>query len=165
MKRIWISAVGGLLLLWLAGAVVAQEEEVNAYVGDSEKSCKMCHKDQVAAWKGWAMASAWDRLSDEEKKKDECIACHVTGFGEEGGWVSEEKTPGLVGVQCEACHGPAGAHMKVKMTDKEGKLATQSMPEAANCTACHKKEGNPNFKEFKFDEAVKVLADHLKPKA
>ena len=84
-----------------------------AYVGDTEKKCAMCHKAQVEAWKKWGMAGAWDKLSADEKKNEACIKCHVTGYGQEGGWVSFEKTPGLVGVQCEACHGPAGEHMKV----------------------------------------------------
>ena len=107
------------------------------------------------------MSESWDNLSDEEKGKDECVSCHVTGYGEEGGWVSEEETPGLVGIQCEACHGPAGDHMKVPMTDKEARATTLSEPDEANCLQCHIEEGNPNFKEFKYDVEVARLADHL----
>jgi hypothetical protein len=156
-----------LLLVLVAGllavnvALTAEDEVENPYVGDSAKNCKMCHKAQVEAWQGWAMATAWDRLSDEEKAKDECIACHVTGFGEPGGFVSEEETPGLVGVQCEACHGPAGKHMKAPLTDKEARMSTVEMPDEAMCTTCHKEEGNPNFKPFDYDESVATLADHL----
>jgi nitrate/TMAO reductase-like tetraheme cytochrome c subunit len=166
----------GLLLvvaaLLLAGGVVSLAQDaaapaekaadVNAYVGDTAKKCAMCHKVQVEAWSKWEMAKAWDKLSAEEQKKDECIKCHVTGFGQPGGWESFEKTPQLVGIQCEACHGPAGNHMKVPMTDAAAKKASMTVPDEATCTGCHKQEGNPNFKEFKFDEAVKLLADHKK---
>lgn len=153
-----------IALLWLASAVTAEDEKVNEYIGDSAKKCAMCHKDQVAAWKEWGMAKAWDSLSAEEKGKAECMVCHVTGYGKPGGFVSEKDTPNLVGIHCEACHGPAGDHMKAPLADKEARKATMTAPDEATCKGCHKKEGNPNFKEFKFADAVKELADHL-PKA
>jgi hypothetical protein len=34
-------------------------------------------------------------------------------------------------------------------------------PSEEGCKNCHKKEGNPNFKEFKYADNVKELADHL----
>jgi hypothetical protein len=160
VKRIcWLAVVIAVLLT----AVVAftAEEEKNEYVGDNATKCKMCHKAQVEAWSKWPMAGSWDRLSDEEKTKDECVACHVTGYGEPCGFVNEKDTPKLVGVQCEACHGPAGNHLKAPLTDKEKRRATISRPGEDNCLTCHKEEGNPNFKEFEFDEAVKELVDHL----
>lgn len=163
---VMIAVIG---VLWMSHTLWAEEpkpeaKSANAYVGDTEKKCTMCHKAQVEAWKKWAMAKAWDKLSDADKKNDACVKCHVTGYGKEGGWVSIEKTPNLVGVQCEACHGPATEHMKVPMADKEKRKATMSKPTEETCKACHIKEGNPNFKEFKFAEAVKTLADHLPKK-
>lgn len=161
MKKLSVAAILLVVgLTWLFSNVVA-EEEANEYVGNSEKSCKMCHKDQVKEWKTWPMAKAWDRLSDEEKKDETCIACHTTGFGKPGGFISEKKTPKLLGVQCEACHGPAGKHMKVPMTDKEGKAATMGKPTEDNCIQCHNKK-SPNFDGFKFKDGVKELAGHLK---
>ncbi len=155
-------------MLWVGQALWAEEPKAeaakNSYVGDTEKKCAMCHKAQVEAWKKWGMAGAWDKLSAEDKKNEACIKCHVTGYGQEGGWVSFEKTPGLVGVQCEACHGPAGNHMKAPMTDKAARKASMTAPDEASCKACHIKEGNPNFKEFKYADAVKLLADHLPKK-
>jgi hypothetical protein len=140
------------------------EAPKNSYVGDVEKKCMMCHKTQVQAWKEWPMATAWGKLSAEEQKKEECIKCHVTGYGQEGGWVSFEKTPNLVGVQCEACHGPAGEHMKIPMADKEKRKASMSVPDEAKCLTCHVASGNPNFKEFKYKDAVTKLASHLNKK-
>lgn len=152
-------------VLFTAGTALFAEEpagaDVNMYVGDNAKTCKMCHKDQVAAWSGWEMSKSWDKLSDEEKLNDACVKCHVTGFGEPGGFVSFEETPNLVGIQCESCHGPAGNHMKVPMKDKEARAASMNEPDESNCLQCHIEEGNPNFKEFKYDEGVKALADHF----
>ena len=156
-----ISLVISLVAVIVFSAVAGMAEEVaNPYLGDNAVKCGMCHKTQVAAWKEWPMAKAWDKLSAEEQKKDECIKCHVTGFGKPGGWVSFEKTPKLVGVQCEACHGPGTLHLKAPLADKEKKKATVVMPAEKDCTECHKKEGNPNFKEFVFKDAVAKLADH-----
>lgn len=165
-KYIGVILVVGIALFCFAASVTAADDakDVNEYVGDNAKKCAMCHKDQVAAWKKWDMAKAWDSLSDDEKKKDDCIKCHVTGYGQPGGFVSIEKTPNLVGIQCEACHGPAGKHMKTPLTDKEARKASMKVPDEATCTQCHKKEGNPNYKEFKFDDMVKKLADHLNKK-
>lgn len=161
MKK-WSGLLFVLVIVLLAvGTALTAEDKVNTYVGDSAKKCKMCHKAQVAAWEEWPMASSWDKLSDEEKAKEECISCHVTGYGEEGGFVSEKETPGLVSIQCEACHGPAGNHMKVPMTDKEARATTLSEADEANCLQCHIEEGNPNFKEFVYDDEVAALADHF----
>jgi hypothetical protein len=162
MKKYLLVGVVLVAALWYVASVVMAEEAKNAYIGDNAKKCAMCHKDQVAAWQNWSMAKAWDKLSEEDKKKEECIKCHVTGYGQEGGWVSFEKTPQLVGIQCEACHGPMTAHMAVPMADKEARKASTVAPTAATCQVCHIKEGNPHFKEFKYEEAVKALADHLK---
>lgn len=164
MRRYGVLISLALLGLLYVGSAVSAEKEENKYVGDPEKNCALCHKDAVAAWKKWPMAKAWDRLSAEEKKKKECFVCHVTGYGKPGGFVSADKTPKLVGVTCEACHGPAGAHMKVPLTDKAKKKATMDTPTEDTCKKCHAKAGNPNFKEFKFSDSVKKLADHLPKK-
>ncbi len=163
-KYVWVIAVMVMAMFVWSGLTANQASgaDANEYVGDNEKKCAMCHKDQVAAWKKWPMAKAWDNLQASKDKKDSCIPCHVTGFGEPGGFVSFEKTPKLVNVQCEACHGPAGEHMAVPLSDKEKKAATMKKPTEANCKGCHNKD-SPTFKEFKFADMVKELADH-KPK-
>ena len=165
MGRVWSWLGIGLAVMAVAAGVVFAEDkpEENKYVGDNAKICKMCHKAQVEAWQTWAMAKAWDSLKPEEQQKPECIKCHVTGMGEPGGFVSEKDTPTLVGVQCEVCHGPAGNHMKVPITDKEKRRATMTKPTPELCAKCHTKEGNPHFKEFKSEEAVLKLANHLSP--
>lgn len=143
-------------------AAPAADAEVNPYVGDNAKTCAMCHKAQVEAWKEWPMAKSWEKLSAEEQTKEECIKCHVTGYGKPGGWVSFEKTPKLVGIQCEACHGPAGDHMKVPLADVEKKKSTVTVPDETLCVECHKEEGNPNFKPFVYKDAVVALDSHKK---
>ncbi len=120
----------------------AEEVKVPAYAGDNAKNCKMCHKDIVAKWETMSKAKAYDTLSDEDKAKPECISCHVTGAGVEGGFISAEKSPTLLNVQCEACHGPAADHMK-----SPAKVEPSKDPKTS-CADCH----NEKFAGFKKDE-------------
>ncbi len=159
MKQVWF--LSGVIALCLLGTA-NPADKVNKYVGDNARKCALCHKEQVKAWKTWPMATAWDDLNAEEQKKEECIKCHVTGYGEPGGFVSFEKTPKLINVQCEVCHGPGGDHMKVKITDIEGKMATVTKPTEETCKGCHTKKDNPYYKEFKYEERLKELANHKK---
>ncbi|MBN2082804.1 hypothetical protein JW859_11455 [bacterium] len=150
------------ILVMLLCFILSADDVENPYLGDNAKKCGMCHKDQAAAWQEWPMASSWDKLSAEEQQDENCIPCHVTGYGQPGGWISFEETPQLTGIQCEACHGPGTLHMKVPIKDVEAKKASLAIPDEANCLQCHIEEGNPNFKEFKYDEAVTGLSDHFK---
>ena len=48
---------------------------------------------------------AYETLNRVNKAFDpECLSCHVTGWGENGGFISEVDTPKLKNVQCEVCH-------------------------------------------------------------
>lgn len=162
-KYVWVITVMVMALFAWGGFTTDQASgaDANEYVGDNEKKCAMCHKEQVAAWKKWDMAKSWETVSKHKDFADKCIKCHVTGYGEPGGFVSIEKTPKLANVQCEACHGPAGEHMAVPLSDKVKKAETMKKPTEANCKTCHNKE-SPTFKEFKFEDLKKELSDHFK---
>ena len=75
------------------------------YLG--EKKCKKCHIKEHKTWAETKHANAFECLTDKYKKDEECLKCHTTGMGE-GGFVSVEETPELLGIQCEQCHGPGG---------------------------------------------------------
>ena len=120
-----------------------------AYVGDDLNKCKTCHADKVKIMASSKMFTAYSSLPDDSKTKPECYKCHVTGYDKEGGFVDAEKTPLLLNVQCEACHGPAGDHIKNPM-----KVKPSNDPKTA-CAGCHNKE-YPGFKadEWKIDDAL-----------
>ena len=151
-----------ILLLIFCGVVVAQdkteakaeaktEKASHEYVG--EKKCT-CHKDIRSSWLETTHAKAYDVLSDEEKKKEECIVCHTTGTTAKGVL--------LEGVQCEACHGAGKDYKSPKIMSKKKwkadpeahkKMAIDAgliIPSEAGCKKCHTKEGNTNFKPFDF---------------
>ncbi len=158
MRSSTIFVIGMLLVLgaFFSASFAAKEEKKEApkYVGDSGKTCKMCHVKEVKAWAEWPMSTAWGTLSAEEQQKEECISCHVTGYGKENGFVSAKDTPELLSIQCDACHGAAGDHpinpLKVKPAVPK--------PTAETCKACHNEE-SAQFGEWKwvYKEAIKKI--------
>ena len=67
----------------------------------------------------------------------ECLACHTTGYGEPSGFESIETTPDLVGVQCEACHGPGEAH-SLNPQDMAVRKGMKAYVHGENvCVKCH----------------------------
>lgn len=165
----------------LLAAVPASAEE-HAFVGS--KNCKKCHIKQFKSWEETKMASAYETLKpgvDVEAKAEmglsadedytqnaECVACHVTGYGKEGGFVSEEETPDLAGVGCEMCHGAGGTYTQdgyMTLKNKEYKLSelvavglVEKVGEA-QCVQCHNE--NVPIEGYTFDfEAKKAEGTH-----
>ena len=147
----------------------------NAFVGS--KMCKKCHLKQHKSWGATAMATAFESLKPGVKAEEKtaagmdpekdytadaaCVGCHTTGYGMEGGFVSEADTPDLMGVGCESCHGAGGAYMADEVHSLKKKDFTHAEVEAAGmivkvgeaqCVACHN-EDNPN-KADTFDFAT-----------
>lgn len=112
-----------------------------SYVGD--RACVSCHKPATRFWKKTVHAQAWKTLVEVGKEAhDDCVSCHVTGFGEVGG-SSLGHTRGLQDVQCEVCHGPGSIHVekKGKETPFAGRLQT---PESV-CVHCHNEKHSDTF--------------------
>ena len=157
-----VVALFAFFSLGLAEEVAKKEEVKHDFVGAAK--CKMCHKAEFASWSETPHAKAWDVLSAEEQKKPECISCHMTGM------TAGDEAEMLTGVQCEACHGGGADYKSPKIkskkawaADREAALAAAKeaglnpSPTVEDCKRCHKKEGNPNFKEFDFEKRkVKV---------
>lgn len=101
--------------------------------------CTRCHQAQATVWAASRHAQALDSLIQVGKNNDpECLACHNTGFSEQGGFLSPSLTPALANVQCEACHGPARGHAAYP-------LAFKTSMAAARCPLCHTVEHSPSF--------------------
>lgn len=91
-----------------------------------------------------------------------CVGCHTTGYGQPGGFVSLAKTPTLVGIQCEACHGPGGGYMKPELMSLKNKEYKRSdliaaglvVPSAETCKTCHN-EKSPFYKPFDYKTRLK----------
>jgi hypothetical protein len=167
MRRfITLTVLAGLFGL-VVGTATFSADAGHAYVG--AKKCKTCHKPEFNSWSETGHAKAFELLSDEEKKSKACVSCHTTGALADG--------TTLEGVQCEVCHGPGKDYKSIKIMSKKKwkadpekhmKMALEAgliIPTEETCKRCHTKEGNPNFKEFKFAERVKLVHPDIKEKA
>ena len=144
---------GALALLVLTDGHAAQEDEA-AYVGS--ETCKSCHEDQFETFSQFAKkAHSYNSvkvmqkgLTEEEMKT--CYACHTTGYGKPGGFVSEAETPHMKDAGCEVCHGPGSAHVDSEDPDD---IITELAVE--DCQVCHNSERVAafNFKPLLFGGA------------
>ena len=129
-------------------ASAADPTEGASYVG--EKTCKKCHMKQHRTWRKMKHHDAMKNLPEKyhgEKNEDgqACISCHVTGYGQadRGGFKSLAESEHLLGVQCEACHGPGSNHVqaaeKVTADKREFKPDEKKfiVNKNKNCSDCH----------------------------
>ncbi len=94
------------------------------------ESCASCHQAQYAAWKATPHAKAFATLKTSGKESTPaCVSCHVTGFGQPGGFQSAATTPTMTDVQCESCHG--------RGTEHDMFAAQHSAPAESVCVVCH----------------------------
>jgi Cytochrome c554 and c-prime len=175
MKTLLRTLVWSLAMTVLTSAAsMAYAAGPFAYVG--VKKCKACHLKEFNSWAETKMAKSFALLSPgvsaDAKKKAKldpdknygadpvCLACHTTGYGKPGGFVSLASTPELAGVQCEMCHGPGGTYTQkehMSLTNKEYrkadlvKLGLVGEITKSQCENCHNPK-SPFFKDFKFEE-------------
>ncbi len=167
--------VGVLILTWGLGGFAQEENKEEKkepraeYVG--AKKCKFCHKAEYESWLETTHANALETLKPEDRKKDSCLICHVTGFG-----VADTI---FAGVQCEACHGPGSLYKSMKIMskkkykedfEKQHQMALDAgliVPTEETCRSCHN-EKSPTFKGFNYDSMLAIgthtLPEKEKPK-
>jgi hypothetical protein len=109
------------------------------YIGS--EACKSCHENEYRNFITYAKKATSYRsiervkkgLSEEEIKG--CYACHTTGYGKPGGFISEEKTPHLKNAGCEVCHGPGEFHINLR----DPRYIKRKM-KIEDCEVCHTSE-------------------------
>ncbi len=169
-----LAAVLGLSFLGALAVAPLQAQE-HEFIGT--KNCKKCHIKEWRSWDKTKMSKAYDILlpgeraeaktehgldPDKDYTKDEkCLRCHTTGYGKPGGFVSLEKTPELVGIGCEVCHGAGGTYTREDLMSNENKEYARADVVAAGmihpigaevCESCHNSD-NPTAPDEPFDFA------------
>ncbi|MFH1062978.1 MAG: cytochrome c family protein [Candidatus Omnitrophota bacterium] len=128
-----------MMLFASSGEFVCAQENTDqasqgAYLG-AEK-CSTCHPAEFQDFQKRKFNKSWKILKMQgEEKNTECLKCHVTGYGK-GGFESEEKTPNLLGKQCEACHGPGGKHVG-NPSDAGARQQLKVSGKKNVCVECH----------------------------
>lgn len=112
------------------------QDPVDHFVGGDV--CARCHAAEAAQWATTGHSVAWETLVRERKDATpECIPCHSVGYRQPGGFRDAVRTPRLVNVQCENCHGMGTMH------DRQGEDRTPVGE--ATCRTCHNAERHPGF--------------------
>lgn len=121
------------------------------YVGVS--ACASCHSKAVEIWNSTKHSHAYQTLIDKKRTSDpECVSCHVVGFTEKGGFVSQEKSPHLTDVQCEACHGARKDHI---LNPSVKSVAAVEHSAKKSCIGCHTPPHSPGFDAKKYWGIIK----------
>jgi hypothetical protein len=146
-----------------------------AFVGS--QACMECHKDYDNAAQIYAAskhAHAYDALDKIARKPSlrnydpECIRCHTVGYDYSTGFIDAKKTPLLINVGCESCHGPGSAHVANPMNKK---LALELSPWKVNgdghlpdlkkfAEYLHEKDDAKKQKVFTQAESTVILRVH-----
>lgn len=129
----------------------------HAYLGAA--SCRGCHATIYEAWATTRHARAFKTLCGKTSPadKESCFRCHVTGYRKTGGFIDPKVTPDLVGVGCEACHGPGRRHVEIRRTGEEQSGddgLCSSCSTRKECLSCHTVDRSPDFDYRKAKKKV-----------
>jgi peroxiredoxin len=137
----------------LAGTPVPMLLRKTGFSGN--EACGVCHEAQHETWMLTSHAGAFDTLVKHGADTNaECVACHVVGFGKEGGYQIGKYAPELEDVGCEDCHGRGGPHLS-PATVVGGDYSKQ-------CLQCHDEKHSLGFDYASFVPRISHAANaHL----
>jgi hypothetical protein len=153
---------GDYLSKWYKGSHPVQVQFPEAkYVGSDQ--CKACHPAAYAVWENHRHSHAYDALVNATRPTQrqfdgECIVCHTVGFKYKTGFESEKKTPDLLNVGCESCHGPGSEHandknnLQLRAAMNPFKIRAGETKERWEtrigdaCASCHDTDNSVHFK-------------------
>jgi hypothetical protein len=123
-----LAVLVGLMLLLTREPTTAQQPlptppEGQTYVGT--RDCSSCHLDQFMDWRTTQHSKAFDTLPAKYRADANCLKCHTTGHGAASGFASVAATPNLVGIACEACHGPGSKHVEAAKSFGQAQLTAE----------------------------------------
>jgi hypothetical protein len=127
-----------------AGGNVAGHDYVGA------ERCRSCHEQAFTMWSTSPHARALDALPEKDRNDPRCLTCHTM--------VVDDRSPALVGVQCETCHGP-GRHYSVEYVMRDADLRVQTgflEPAEKTCLRCHT-EASPSLRPFTYAEKLEAI--------
>lgn len=118
------------------------------YIGADR--CRTCHPGEYVAWERSPHARAFQTLSQKDQKDPRCLSCHTM--------VPADLGAGLLGIQCESCHG-AGRYYSVEWVMRDADLRAQVSFEAGDpkaCLRCHT-DSSPSLSPFVLEEKLRLI--------
>ncbi len=138
----------------LAGVPVPMLLHSTGYSGND--ACGVCHQAEHETWQLTRHSTAYDTLVRHgAETDDECIGCHVVGWGQDGGFRRAAfGFEQLENVGCESCHGRGGPHLSPGFVPEGGYESV--------CKTCHNPTHSLGFEYAKFLPNVSHAANlHL----
>jgi len=113
------------------------------------ETCKACHPAAYEIWRAGPHARTLETLPIQSRKDPRCLGCHAP-----------DAEDGLVGISCEACHGPGSVYAApYVMRDAElARLVGLTDPGEKACLACHG-ESAPSLVRFDYLKKLPLI-DH-----
>jgi len=139
-------------------------EAAGYYLG--AEACQQCHS---TAYHDASLTKHFNTFVDDPKnpydfmsiwkadgKPESCLLCHTTGWDKNDDNHGADEVAyrkNLLGIQCEACHGPGSEHVK-----GGGDAARITLSyDAGVCGACHTGDHNPTYTEWKQSKHAYAL--------
>lgn len=129
------------------------------------RSCVACHLNVCRYVTNTPHASAYSNVEFKSaggQTNTSCLPCHTVGFGFDSGFKFSfpngrlSYSTNLAGVQCENCHGPAGAHV----ANENDPVYRPRVDVAAQvCGGCHNTTHFPTFNEWSGSGHATVVED------
>ena len=161
----------------LSAITAVRSKNADKYIGPA--SCEECHKTAYKTWSESKHATAFKVLEEKnDHYNPKCLECHTVGYMASDGYISQELTPVLKNVSCEACHGRGDYHSKIESDAADAALQNDSLSSTAEntkikieqfglkqveCITCHDEENSPDFNEEEYWEKITHGLDEAKP--
>lgn len=165
------------LVVSVRGAVSPQQaflDEAPAPISEQSYTgtdrCVECHRPQVQTWAKTKHAQSYSTLPAKYQQDASCLKCHVTAYGESGGYVAGTDKD-LVEVGCESCHGPGALHENAalrfrfsttteeeKKLEKELKATIVRTPTESVCASCHITQGHETHPAYEGQQTSPVAS-------
>jgi predicted CXXCH cytochrome family protein len=164
MMRFWFFAVFTVAVAALTltcGETTTGPGEAGGYYLGAE-ACRQCHSTPYKNESETRHAHTFDTDSAFFKswtgagRPDSCLPCHTTGWNEDEnnhGADEVDYRKNLLGIQCEACHGPGSEH--VKGGGDPSKITVDYSAEL--CGSCHTGSHHPTYDEWKVSDHRNAL--------
>ncbi len=165
MKRFWLPAVflaAAIALVLNCGETTTGPGEAEGYYLGAE-ACKQCHSTAYKDESHTKHFNTFDKDSTFFKswtgagQPDSCLLCHTTGWDTKKanhGSDEVDYRKNLLGIQCEACHGPGSEH--VKGGGDPSKITVDYTAEM--CGSCHTGSHHPTYDEWEESDHANALA-------
>ena len=164
MMRYWFLAIliaAAVALTLTCGETTTGPGEADGYYLGAE-ACRQCHStaynDEIETrhFKTFDKDSTFFKAWTGAGQPDSCLLCHTTGWNtneNNHGADEAEYRKNLLGIQCEACHGPGSEH--VKGGGDPSKITVDYSAEL--CGSCHTGSHHPTYDEWKVSDHADAL--------